>query len=219
MLETVLKKRLLLLGLTVTYYLTFLYSFLNIESKIFTELGFYRGEVPIQIGIIDFLLAILPVIWMPIDLKYPSQISYWLIYLFVGIPTTIVPHYCVQRPSEEIQILEFFVILQLFLLHLFYQYLSFTLPIGQKDRRKLISALLLGSCLMISFLAFRLKGFNIDISFEDVYERRFIARDIVQGGSLLAYAFALMSGSLYPLVFVIGICKKNLYFILSKDYL
>jgi hypothetical protein len=46
------------------------------------------------------LLAVMPSLWMPIGLKRPSQILYWLLYLLVVVPVCLVPIYALQDQSS-----------------------------------------------------------------------------------------------------------------------
>src|SRR4029077_18566211 len=61
--------------------------------------GFHDRAAPAREAVAGASAA-LPSLWVPIKLKRPSQIVYWLLYLLVLVPACLVPIYALENQSR-----------------------------------------------------------------------------------------------------------------------
>jgi hypothetical protein len=49
---------------------------------------------------VECVLAAIPPLWMPIRLRRPSQVAYWLLYLLIVVPSCPMPIYALDDQSR-----------------------------------------------------------------------------------------------------------------------
>ncbi|MCE9558445.1 MAG: hypothetical protein K8R88_05790 [Armatimonadetes bacterium] len=76
-------------------------------------------------------------------------------------------------------------------------------------RDALLIGLLFSLTIGVSFFIAALNGFQVSLSFGDIYERRLAARDAVPTGGLVGYITSLLAFSFAPLSLAIGFSRKN----------
>ena len=54
---------------------------------------------PFKVFAIALVMAVLPSLWLPYELRHPSQVCYWLIYLCVVVPTMFLPYHVLTYQS------------------------------------------------------------------------------------------------------------------------
>src|SRR5437016_3865396 len=83
--------RILMLCGVAAYVLTFSVAYAYILSPSWSYEGFIfePGNPVYFVG--GFCIALIPALWMPVDLERPSQLVYWILYVVVIIPGALVP--------------------------------------------------------------------------------------------------------------------------------
>lgn len=78
----------------VTVYILILHvSYLYLVAPNFGYLGFFYNSPPLGNIVLAWVSAIVPSLWVPVEIKRPSEVIYWILYCFVVIPIAIVPVY------------------------------------------------------------------------------------------------------------------------------
>ena len=93
----------LLLILGSFIYITLLHnSYVDIISDLWAYQGYLYNPQSPDLVARAWLIAILPSLWMPIALERPSQCTYWILYLIVYVPASIIPWYWGQADSRDL---------------------------------------------------------------------------------------------------------------------
>ena len=181
--KKVLIQKLLLCMLVVITYLLFdkIYEIDVSPNYSYMGLGFREKELIDNIVVIFFL--ILPINYLPINARRPSNLGIWLMYL--------IPYFSIICMGFNLELLQFETTLILFILAFIalqtmniFRRLRFTvhpIVIDPRDERSLRvsrSQLILWLILffVIDFYLIYIGNFNFDLSLDNVYSRRFEAR-------------------------------------------
>jgi O-antigen polymerase len=96
---------LLVLGVSVFVGL-YVWAYVHFVSQEYSSYGFDYQPVPDFYLALAWILAILPSFWMPIKLRRPSQLAYWVLYLTVVIPSMFVPLFAgLNKPAEIVPLM------------------------------------------------------------------------------------------------------------------
>jgi hypothetical protein len=203
--------RTLLVVACTLYFLTLNWSYAKVDSVLYDGIGFYYADLPIPVFLASLLMAVVPAFWLPIELRYPSQVCYWLMYLCVFMPTMFVPYHVLSyHRVQDVMVLPAAIWFSFALLGITYRFPAIRLPRSHIDQSVVIGIITLAALMLIGFVI-RTSGFQFTLSLENVYERRFNARESVVGGSITAYAIATLSHSLGPLLIAIGYVRRNVF--------
>jgi hypothetical protein len=155
-----------------------------------------------------WILAVLPSFWMPIGLRRPSQLIYWVLYLTVIIPSMFTPLYAGLNPPAEtigltITLFAGFVIVGL----------NYVVPVWHLQGLKVpphvfwtvttVIALLLTTWMLMVY-----RNHLHIVSFAEIYDLRDAASDIAEG-TQVNYAFMLMTGAIGPFLMAYGLFYRK----------
>ena len=203
------RHRLTLLIACTCYYCMLQWSYANVESVLYGSTGFHYHSPPVPFQILAFFMAIAPAAWLPIALDRPSSVCLWMLYLTVIVPTMFIPYHVLAVPPHEVVALPAALLLCFILLIAGSGLPLWELP-NIKLRRRTLEMVLAGLALaLVGLLVVSSGGLKLNLSLEDVYSRRFAARDFLTAGSLLGYGVAILSRSLVPLSLSIGFLRRN----------
>jgi hypothetical protein len=192
-----------------TYFLALNWSYLEVDSVLYGGLGFLYASSPWKVFLTAFFMAVIPSLWLPFELRYPSQVCYWLVYLCVVVPTMFLPYHVLTYESiGEVLPLPASILLSFAVLGLSYRFRPFRVTKPRVNQRLVVGLLTLSAVGLIGLVVY-ISGFQFKLSLEDAYERRMDARETVVGGSISAYAIATLSHSLGPLLIAIGYVRRN----------
>jgi oligosaccharide repeat unit polymerase len=192
------------------YFLALNWSYLEVDSVLYSGLGFLYANSPWKVFLTAFAMAVIPSLWLPFELRYPSQVCYWLIYLCVVVPTMFLPyHVLTYQAMSELLPLPVSVLLSFLILGLSYRFPTIRLSKPHINQRAVVGLVTLAAVGLIAAVI-GTSGFQFSLSLDDAYERRFDAREAVVGGSLRAYAISTLSHSLGPLLVAIGYVRRNI---------
>lgn len=83
--------RLVAVAAALAYTLALLWSYANVISPSFEYYKFiFHVHIPV-LPIAGVAMAVLPVLWLPLTAFRPSSVTLWLIYLFVHVPSSVIP--------------------------------------------------------------------------------------------------------------------------------
>jgi hypothetical protein len=192
------------------YFISLNWSYLEVDSVLYSGQGFLYTNSPFKVFAMAFVMAVLPSFWLPVELRSPSQVCYWLIYLCVVVPTMFLPYHVLTYQSlSEIFLLPASVLAMFAVLGISYRFPTFRLSRPNVDQNVVIGLMTVLAIALIVLVTY-VSGFQLTLSLEDAYERRFDAREAVVGGSFRAYAVATLSHSLGPLLVAIGYVRRSI---------
>lgn len=110
----------LLLG-AILFSCLFNYAYIAIVSPTWAYTGMTFTAPPNQSILLASLLALLPIIWLPMHLTRPSQLLYWFLYTVVYVPSIFIPHYMQRQGPFDLFLMNFSFFLSFYILGLFYK--------------------------------------------------------------------------------------------------
>src|SRR3990170_8562703 len=97
--QTVSWQRVSVVCVCTMYFLVLNWSYLEVDSVLYGGLGFLYASSPWKVFLTAFFMAVIPSLWLPFELRYPSQVCYWLVYLCVVVPTMFLPYHVLTYES------------------------------------------------------------------------------------------------------------------------
>src|SRR5207237_1133633 len=85
------RSHLVTLAYVAAYVATFTLAYVRVLSPTWSYQGFVFQPASPMLVVLGFVLAMAPALWMPVDLTRPSQLVYWILYVVVIIPASLVP--------------------------------------------------------------------------------------------------------------------------------
>jgi len=198
---------LLVLG-AIAYVACFNWMYVRYLYPEFGYFGFDYVHPATTYAAVAWALAILPSLWMPIGLKRPSQLIYWVLYVTVIIPSMFTPLYADLNPPAEV----IWLVVTLFV-GFAIAGLSYAIPVRRFRRRNISpqvfwSGVTAVAVLLVAWLL-TVYGKHLHIvSFADVYDLRNAADDVADG-TQVNYAFMLMTGAVGPFLMGYGLFYKK----------
>ncbi len=211
------KRRVLLVGAIFVYVACFEWMYENYLYPMWGYLGFdYNPPATIYL-VLAWILSVTPSLWMPIKLSRPSQLSYWVLYIAVIIPSMFVPLYVGLDSSTDVARL---------LLALFVGFAiagsSYLLPLFRihpwRAPRKLFwrAVVCVATALAVWLLVIFRHHLQI-VSFLDVYDLRDAANDVAEGSNV-NYAFMLLTGAVNPFLMGCGLYYRRKWFFVAGAF-
>jgi len=198
----------LLFILCGAYFAALRQSYELVESHLFQSIGLVYAPPSVFFEWLSAVMAVVPALWLPIRLKYASQVCYWILYLTVVAPMMFLPYHVLPLPASEVTILPAYILLLFAVLYVCYRFP--TPRIRGKGDPALTSWLLVATVAVLTCLAFVASGgFRLNLALDDVYDRRLSARDVLLSGSLVAYAVSTLSYSAAPIILLLGYVRRN----------
>ena len=206
--RTLLLQRAVLVLCVLAYVKCFQWMYVEYLYPTWGYFGFDYNPPGTSYLCLAWVLSIAPSLWMPMRLTRPSQLAYWVLYITVIIPSMFVPLYAGMNPSTDISLL---------MLILFAGFAivgsSYLLPrfhVGKLKIPKQLFWMVLGSVglYLTVWLLIVFRGHLQFVSFGAVYELREDANDVAEG-SLVNYAFMLLSGAINPFLMAYGLYFKR----------
>jgi len=172
----------------------------------------YRSIATPEHAAAGWTLAILPSLWMPIQLRRPSALVYWLLYLLVIVPVCLVPIYSLQDQSSGPLSMAACVVGMFGLTRMIYR-----LPLPAVPRLHLQAHEFLLVLMLLSsvFYALMILAFGLHFRYvplEQVYSIRSQFKEVLsQGSRLTAYAIGWQMYVINPLLMASGIMNRRLF--------
>lgn len=202
------RHRLLLVTGVLGYVACFQWIYVNYLYPFWGYFGFDYNPPGQRYIFLAWFLAAVPGLWMPIQLVRPSQLSYWVLYVTVFIPSMFVPLYVGLDTPGEISLL---------MVTLFAGFAiiggCYLLPLLRLRPPRISLQLFwkgFGGATAVLAL-WLLVVFRNDMrffSFNDIYDLRKIQNDVSEG-TLVNYAFMLLTGAFNPFLIAYGLFRKR----------
>jgi O-antigen polymerase len=197
----------LILGI-VSYVACFQWMYIHYLYPMWAYFGYDYNPPAAGFLVLAWVLSVNPSFWMPIHLARPSQLAYWVLYIFVFIPSMFVPLYIGFNSPEEISVLMLTFYLGFLIVGSGYVLPLFRIrPVG-------ISARLFwwgfGSLTVILtiWMLVVFRGHLRIVSLQDIYDLRNAASDVAEG-SQVNYALMLLIGAINPFLMACGLYHKR----------
>ena len=176
----------------------------------FAYFGFTYLEPNLTTRMLQWVLALVPLVWMPMGVRRPSVLIYWILYLVVYVPSIFVPAFLALRPTWEINLQQIVLFVSFWITGLGCKLKPLKIPVLKVSSKLFwlifsITAILLTIWVVVAFNG-RLKL----VSVSDVYGQRSEANELLEKG-YLAYALVFLSGFINPVLLALGIFKKKPY--------
>lgn len=182
----------------------------------------YMGYEWREIGALEhfglWALAVLPILWMPRQLVRPSQIAYWVLYLFVVIPSILMPPYLRSEVPGGPFALSVMVLLAHGCVSVIYKLklIRIRAPKIASNRGQFMLGfgVLIAALYVIVISAYGLPTLTPSLDLEEIYEVRLTFGESLGGQSrLVGYAIPWLSEVVNPMLIVWGIRRKSSWFI------
>jgi len=193
----------LLLGI-FAYVACFQWMYENYLYPVWDYAGFHYEIPPAGYLALAWILALVPSLWMPMELTRPSQLAYWALYIMVFIPSMFVPLYAGLDAPAEIRWLMLALFVGLAIAGLSYRFPLIRFRPGRISRRHFWNAFLCLAAVLGLWLAFVFRHHLRLVSFGDVYDVRNDLSDLAEGKPV-NFAFMLLTGAINPFLMGCGL--------------
>ena len=204
-------RRVIALCLGIAYYLAILSCYYYVISPMYSYRGMHFTILPVWAWMVSVTLALIPLLWLPLDFNRPSDFAAWFLYLLLIFPSNIVIYMVTSLPLSETVILPIALTASFSLFEFIRQKGLFTIH-HIKGPKILFNVALPIFMVIMSIIALSYANFKINISFADVYERRLDAREILSGSTIINYSLAFLRSVCMPIAVVYAMQQKKWYF-------
>lgn len=201
-------QRLVLVSLAIVFALALNFSLEHIDSVLFGWLGLQYNPPSPTWNTLAFAMAVIPSLWMPIQLKRPSHFTYWVLYLMVIIPAMIIPYHVLARPPDQILSFTFALLSCFALLSLSYRLPRIVIPRATYNPAYFYGILAI-VVLVFTVITWASVGFSLDFGLENIYDRRHAARGVFQQQSAISYIKGNLASALAPFAVAVGLARKQ----------
>jgi hypothetical protein len=186
------------------------YAYGSVICTTFAYQGYEKHFSALRI-LLACSLAFLPSLGLPLGLRRPSQVAYWLLYLLVIVPISIVPIYTANDDhlpmGQVICTVGAFMLLRLFYCIPLFPIRRFHLETHQFMFCSILFSLVLYALIVQAF------GLQIQLlSLADIYSRRAQYEDVLaKAGVPLTYIVNWLSYVINPYFIIQGLVTKRLW--------
>jgi len=175
--------------------------------------GFHYEPPPFLYLLLAWVLSVTPSLWMPIKLTRPSQLAYWVLYITVFIPSMFVPLYAGLDTPGAISLLLIALYAGFAIMGSCY-HLPLLRVLPPMISSRVFWRWFGGTTAVLAFwMLFVFRDHLQFLSFNNIYDLRDAQNDVSQG-SLVNYAFMLLTGAFNPFLMGYGLfCRRRWYFL------
>ena len=203
--------RLLTLAMGALYYAAIASCCYFYICPIFRSEGMRWITLPLWAWMASALFALLPMVFLPINISRPSDFASWILYLCLLSPGSFILLMVSGESPENTSVLLAALLVSFFLFEYFRRRRPFRLS-TPKSLKFLFDIMLPIVTLALTLFVFSLANFNIKLSFGDLYTRRFAARMILVGGSLTNYLVSFLGSVCMPVAVIYAIDRRKWYY-------
>lgn len=208
--------RLLTAGVIIVYLALLKWAYIARLAPAFGYMGLRYVDPGWYQECLSWILALLPLLWLPIDIDRPSRLPLWFQYLVVYLPTTTIPLYNFTAPDRTVWPLVITVLLALMIV----QALGEMPPLELRVPRVSPTAfrlVLIGLGLLLLIPIQMTFGLSLQMpSLSDVYDVRAEFRETLANANPVAgYAVAWFGRTVMPLVMVEGLVSRKWLLVLA----
>src|SRR5918992_3917402 len=205
-----LRFRLVLLLGSVAYVAIVLWSYVYIVAPDFAYSGYTYSQPAPVLFLLSCTVAVVPSLWMPITLRRPSQVIYWLLYLLVFVPASTIPFLSLYIDSGRLLLFEASLFVAFASLSIVHKIPLLRLP---RLRTSALSFWMVVALLSVSFYVYIVSVFGLRfniVALTAAYDLRSEYKATLgTEGSLVQYALRWQSYTLNPLLIAYGLTNKR----------
>lgn len=192
----------------VIYILALYIAYVHLISPAYSYYRLTNLHPPLWIVLLSSLLAILPSFWSEYHVQRPSQVIYWILYLFAYIPVIIIPDFIRENAWDSFWIFKVVVFVGLMIIHFFSKISLVKIPNTNFPVAAVNVGIFVGMSLLYVVMI-RVYGFHINpVSFKEVYGVREMYRS--ETGRIAGYAITWLSKIMDMFIMTIGIMRGQL---------
>lgn len=205
--------RLAIVLTALAYILLLDYAYVHQVYPNFRYMGFGWQQLPLSARAGLWSIALIPSFFMPVTMR-PSVVAHWTLYLFVVVPSLIVPAYSTAIGTRGTAEIGGVLVCAHVMLGLVYR-----VPLSARHRpasgsRDEVSPSVLVLVLLVAVLYLAVVGtfgFRFDMpDLEQVYDTRMDYRESMrQQGRLVAYAVTWLANVVNPLLMAIALLRRK----------
>jgi len=207
--------RIIMVLASTLYVAVFVLVYERVIVPLWEYMGFH-SRTTLSHAAVGWVLAALPSLWMPIKLKRPSQIVYWLLYLLVVVPACLVPIYSLEDQSSGPLIFAVSIVGTFALTGVIYRLPLVPLPRMRLESYefKVLLALMSVVCYALMMASF---GLHLHyVSFENTYSVRAEFTDTLnRAPPLVAYAIGWQAWVINPFMMSMGLRSRRVSWVLA----
>lgn len=211
--KSLLYKRLFTLVVVLVYLLFFDWMYISYLSVSFDYFGCEYHSPTVNNLITSHVIAILPCLWIPIALKRPSLLIYWILYLVTFIPSIILPIYIQFNSPDQLLPLQIFLLLGILVIGSIYYMPLIKMPNVSLNKNLTIKISLILSVVLILYLIRIFNGNLHLVKLNEIYDLREQNSELSKG-TLANYAVLLLGVTLCPFVLSYGLINKKWLFVI-----
>jgi hypothetical protein len=176
-------------------------------------LGYEYIPLTVVSGATGLLMSLVPLFAMPREINTPGDLATWILYVFGYIPACVIPALAFEATNPTVWQTPLVMLLGLGTMMA-----TLKLPLPRWPLMSFsvglptyLLLLLVTVAIPIVYLI-RSQGFQLDLSFESHYDRRFSARDVAARDPLVAYAGEWLGYFFVPLFAGLAARQRSLFF-------
>jgi hypothetical protein len=160
--------------------------------------------------VLAWTLSLIPTLWMPLDLRRPSQLAYWFIYLIVYLPSMFIPLFTGLTISYRTAMLMFVMFLGLAIIGSCYLFRVSGFKKPNYLPRRFWAAFGIFSAALGVWVILGFHGHLQFVSFADIYDVRLDSADVMHG-TLLNYPVMWLYGAINPFIVGWGLFRRKVF--------
>lgn len=207
MIRKICERKLMIVGV-LSYIVVLNLSYIKVISPTFSYAGYIYCSPHVVNFVIACFVALLPSSWMPIVLKRPSQLVYWLLYIFVLVPAAFIPLYTLKLSQFYISIFSCMLLLVFWMLNFIYRLPTLRLVRLNLSEKMFIIVILLISAIFYIILVIKFGFPSIKLSLRDVYGLR--ADYVARSSRFVSYILEYQANAINPFLIAHGTIKRNI---------
>lgn len=205
------KDRLALAALALFHTMLLQFAYVTYVSPLFADQGMTVRPLPFLLTVLQLVLALLPLPWLPIEIHKPSQFQVWLLYLVVYIPSVVVGyHICEVDVWGTYTVYLAVTAVGLIAIAQVPRFRPIRIPVVRLRRWPLVAMLAIFSVITYAILLTTF-GLPDDIfSVGDIYgDRQAFKEKNLAAPTLVNYLYFWQGLVINPLLVILGLLRRN----------
>ena len=178
-------------------------------APIWSYQGLVYKPLDITFSFIAGILALIPILWLPKALARPSQIVLWLLYLFVVIPSCVIPYFVLDMDWSKL-LSWMGAIVATFGVMFWCSRFSIITPLPIKMTSQSFWVIVASLSFIYYFMIVSVFGIRTNlVALADIYSVRDAYKDeLIESGRGVAYALLWQANVINPLLICQGLTKR-----------
>jgi hypothetical protein len=179
-------------------------------STVLETFGFPYFPPSIGMKSLSWIFCIVPVLWMPMGIRRPTQVIYWLLYITVYVPSIMIPLFLREFSNQDVILCSAVLMVGLGITGLFYR-----LPLITLGHKKFSTKTFIGFFFALYLVALAIVlytyGSHLRLAaFGDHMQVRLEARNI-PSSVVATYSLAYLAWVFNPMLMCFGLFRKKVF--------